>query len=82
MWPHFFSDDSWSSQCTPAAPASIIDFISSKALSGPPKPASASATIGTIQSRSASAVLGPLDLVGAAQRVVDAAHDRGHELAG
>ena len=51
MWPHFFSDDSWSSQCTPAAPASIIDFINSNALSGPPKPASASATIGTIQSR-------------------------------
>ncbi len=46
-WPHFFSEASWSSQCTPAAPAAIIDFISSKALSGPPKPASASATIGT-----------------------------------
>ena len=63
-WPHFFSDESWSSKCTPAAPASIIDFISSKALSGPPKPASASATIGTNQSRSPFA-LGPLDLVGA-----------------
>ena len=24
MWPHFFSLASWSSQCTPAAPASII----------------------------------------------------------
>jgi len=23
MWPHFFSDASWSSKCTPAAPASI-----------------------------------------------------------
>ena len=45
-WPHFFSDESWSSKCTPAAPASIIAFISSKALSGPPNPASASATIG------------------------------------
>jgi len=47
--PHFFSDASWSSQCTPAAPAAIIDFISSKALSTPPKPASASATIGASQ---------------------------------
>ena len=45
-WPHFFSDESWSSKCTPAAPASIIDFISSNAFSTPPKPASASATIG------------------------------------
>ena len=44
--PHFFSDDSWSSKCTPAAPASIIAFISSNAFSAPPKPASASATIG------------------------------------
>ena len=46
MWPHFFTEASWSSKCTPAAPASIIAFISSKALSTPPKPASASATIG------------------------------------
>ena len=53
-WPHFFSDASWSSKCTPAAPASIIDRISSKALSGPPKPASASATIGASQSMSSS----------------------------
>ena len=29
MWPHFFSLASWSSKWTPAAPASIIDFISS-----------------------------------------------------
>ena len=29
MWPHFFTLASWSSKCTPAAPASIIDFISS-----------------------------------------------------
>ena len=49
-WPHFFSEASWSSKWTPAAPASIIAFISSKALSAPPKPASASATIGTSQS--------------------------------
>ena len=45
-WPHFFSEESWSSKCTPAAPASIIAFISSKAFSAPPNPASASATIG------------------------------------
>ena len=48
--PHFFSDASWSSKWTPAAPASIIAFISSKALSTPPKPASASATMGCSQS--------------------------------
>ena len=46
MWPHFLTEASWSSKCTPAAPASIIAFISSKAFSTPPKPASASATIG------------------------------------
>ena len=46
MCPHFFSAASWSSKCTPAAPASIMFFISSKAWIGPPKPASASATIG------------------------------------
>ena len=50
--PHFFSEESWSSKCTPAAPASIIAFMSSKAFSGPPNPASASAMIGTIHSRS------------------------------
>ena len=50
-WPHFFSEASWSSKWIPAAPASSIDFVSSKACSGPPKPASASATMGTIQSR-------------------------------
>ena len=52
MWPHFFTAASWSSKCTPAAPASIIAFISSNAFSTPPKPASASATIGTSQSQS------------------------------
>src|SRR5262245_57435102 len=51
--PHFFSDASWSSKCTPAAPASIIAVISSNAFRVPPNPASASATIGTSQSRSA-----------------------------
>jgi hypothetical protein len=49
-WPHFFSDASWSSKWTPAAPASIIERISSYAFSEPPKPASASATIGAYQS--------------------------------
>ena len=48
-----FSDESWSSKWTPAALASIIALISSKAFSGPPKPASASATIGANQSISA-----------------------------
>ncbi len=49
MWPHFFDEESWSSKCTAAAPASIMAFINSKALSTPPKPASASATMGTCQ---------------------------------
>ncbi len=50
-WPHFFSLESWSSKWTPEAPASIMPFMSSKALRGPPKPASASATMGRNQSR-------------------------------
>ena len=50
MCPHFFSDASWSSRCTPAAPASIIALVSSKTFRWPPKPASMSATIGTSQS--------------------------------
>jgi hypothetical protein len=79
-WPHFFSDASWSSKCTPAAPASIIAFISSNAFSGPPKPASASATIGASQCVPCSAL--PLDLVGAQQRVVEPLHDRGTEFDG
>ena len=53
-WPHFFSDESWSSKCTPAAPASMNAFITSNAFSGPPKPASASATIGASQYLSVS----------------------------
>src|SRR6266568_2821780 len=48
-WPHFFSDASWSSQCTAAAPATIMAFISSNALSTPPNPASASAMVGAHQ---------------------------------
>ena len=74
-WPHFFSDASWSSKCTAAAPASIIAFISSKALSGPPKPASASATIGANQ-YAVGVPLGRVDLVGAEQGVVQAPHER------
>ena len=50
MWPHFFTEASWSSKWTPDAPASIIAFISSNAFSTPPKPASASATIGAKKS--------------------------------
>ena len=49
MWPHFFSAASWSSKWTPAAPASIMPFINSKPWIGPPKPASASATISAYQ---------------------------------
>ena len=70
MWPHFLTDASWSSKCTPAAPASIIAFISSNAFSTPPKPASASATIGAKKSMSPRA-FHVLDLVGALERVVD-----------
>jgi len=29
MWPHFFTEASWSSKCTPPAPARIMAFISS-----------------------------------------------------
>jgi hypothetical protein len=47
-----------------------MPFISSNAFNTPPKPASASATIGVI------------DLIGAQQRVVDAAHDRRHRIRG
>ena len=54
MWPHFFAEESWSSKCTPAAPASIMSFISSNAFSTPPKPASASATMGRNQSMESS----------------------------
>ena len=48
-WPHFFSEASWSSKWTAAAPHSIICFISSNAFRHPPNPASASATIGANQ---------------------------------
>jgi hypothetical protein len=47
MWPHFFTEAELVFEVdTGCAPASIIAFISSKAFSTPPKPASASATIG------------------------------------
>ena len=74
MWPHFFSLASWSSRCTPAAPASIIALINSKTLSGPPKPASASATIGANQSMLVLA-FGVRNLVRALQRLVDSLND-------
>ncbi len=74
-WPHFFSDESWSSKWTPAAPASMNAFMSSNALSGPPKPASASATIGASQYVPFLA-LGGVDLVGAEKRAVDPLHER------
>ncbi len=79
MWPHFFAEESWSSKCTPAAPASIICFISSKAFSTPPKPASASATMGFSQSIAVVA-LGVMNLIRAPQRRVDPPHDRGHRV--
>ena len=50
MWPHFLAEASWSSKWTPAAPASIMAFISSNAFKSPPNPASASATMGANQS--------------------------------
>ena len=79
-WPHFFSEASWSSQCTPAAPAAIMPFISSNAFSTPPKPASASATIGASQYGADSSPSAQVDLVGAQQRVVDPPHDRGDRV--
>ncbi len=81
MWPHFFAEDSWSSKCTPAAPASIMSFISSKALSTPPKPASASATIGCIQSM-LSSPFGVVQLVGTQQGALILRTTAGTELAG
>ena len=70
-WPHFFSEASWSSKWTPAAPASIIDFISSKAFSGAAETGLGIGDDGSepIGARAPSSVV---DLVGALQRVVDA----------
>src|ERR1039457_4496495 len=93
--PHFFAEESWSSKCTAAAPASIMPFINSKALSRPPKPASASATMGANQCRppapsvrwicrpdpmQTARPFGAMDLVGTLQGVVDGAHHRGHAV--
>src|SRR5256712_5249591 len=50
--PHFFAAASWSSKWTPAAPASIIPFISSNACRGPPNPGCACSTIAANQSTS------------------------------
>jgi hypothetical protein len=58
--PHFFSDDSCPRSARPPRRPSIIAFISSKALSGPPKPASASATIGASQCRRALSLAVPV----------------------
>ena len=77
IWPHFFSDASWSSRCTPAAPASIIALVSSKTFSGRrsrPRCRRRSATSQSI----VVVALGVVDLVGALQRAVDRAHDLGH----
>ena len=73
MWPHFFSEASWSSKWTPEALASMNAFMISKLFSGPPKPASASATIGANQSRLAFSPSACSILVGALQGPVDAA---------
>ena len=73
MWPHFFADESWSSKCTPAAPASIMSFISSNAFSTPPKPASASATMGE-KPVDRVVPFGVVNLVGPCQSTVDAAN--------
>ena len=64
MCPHFFSDASWSSRCTPAAPASIIAFVSSKTLR-----CAAEARLHVGDDRhepvDAAGALGVVDLVGA-----------------
>ena len=56
-------------------------FINSKALSGPPKPASASATIGA-KVVALAAALQVLDLIGALQGIVDPPHHVGTLSAG
>src|ERR671927_462941 len=50
-WPHFFSEESWSSKWTPAAPASISAPISSYAFSGPPKPGAAERVVQPLDER-------------------------------
>ena len=41
---------SWSSKCTPAAPAFMNFFVNSNTFKGPPNPASPSAIIGNLKS--------------------------------
>ena len=79
MWPHFFTEASWSSKCTPAAPASIIDFISSKAFE---HAAEAGFGVGDDRLQPVDAVVafGVVELVGAQQRVVDALDHLRHRV--
>ncbi len=75
-WPHFFSDASWSSKCTPAAPASIIEPISSNAFSVPAEPGF---RVGDDRREPVPVQRAgrPGDLVRPAQRVVDPPDDGG-----
>ena len=79
MWPHFFSEASWSSKCTPAAPASIMAFISSNALSGT---AETGLGIGDDRRQPVRVVVafGMVNLVGAQESLVDPAHDLRHAV--
>src|SRR4030095_2565196 len=71
MWPHFFTEASWSSQCPPAAPASIIVLIHCPGYLS---------WFGHYRREKVDVGLAfhGLDLVGAHQRVVDALHHGGH----
>ncbi len=66
-WPHFFSDASWSSKCTPAAPASIIALHQ---LEGVEVAAEAGLGVGDDRDEpvAGDTAFGMLDLVGANQR--------------
>ena len=76
MCPHFFSDASWSSRCTPAAPASIIALVE---LEDVQVAAEAGLHVGDDRDHPVDLVVavGVVDLVGAQQRAVDRAHDLG-----
>ena len=78
-WPHFFSDESWSSKCTAAAPASMNDFMISNALSGA---AEAGLGVGDDRRQPVDRVvaLGVGDLVGAQEGAVDPLHERGRAV--
>ncbi len=52
MWPHFFSEASWSSKCTPAAPASIMRLHQ---LVGVERPAEAGLGVGHDRARASRA---------------------------